>query len=135
MTNREFTSHCRIAPKTNFLLLLLFPAHFAHAHYSSRMIDRFLNWDDNGKPKSGKIKGHCQPPPPPPLRLITYTNNKLKMYIFQASSDSLYKLCKTFSFLFFCFLYFSPLKDFLNAYPSLMYSLLFKASELAWSPH
>ena len=47
----------------NFLLLLLFPARFAHARYSSRMIDRFLNWGDHGKPKSGKIKGRCQPPP------------------------------------------------------------------------
>ena len=64
MTNRtksEFTSHCRIAAKTNFLMLL-FSAHFAHARYSSRMIDRFLNWGDHGKPKSGKIKGRCQPP-------------------------------------------------------------------------
>ena len=63
MTNRtksEFTSHCQIAAKTNFLML--FPASFAHACYSSRMIDRFLNWGDHGKPKSGKIKGRCQPP-------------------------------------------------------------------------
>ena len=29
--------------KTNFLMLFLFPARFAHACYSSRMIDRFLN--------------------------------------------------------------------------------------------
>ena len=65
MTNRtksEFISHCRIAAKTNFLMLLLFSARFAHARYSSRMIDRFLNWGDHGKPKSGKIKGRCQPP-------------------------------------------------------------------------
>ena len=48
--------------KTNFLMLLLFPARFAHARYSSRMIDRFLNWGDHGKLKSGKIKGRCQPP-------------------------------------------------------------------------
>ena len=61
-TKSEFTSHCRIAAKTNFLMLLLFPARFAHARYSSRMIDRFLNWGDHGKPKSGKIKGRCQPP-------------------------------------------------------------------------
>ena len=26
------------------------------------MIDRFLNWGDHGKPKSGKIKGRCQRP-------------------------------------------------------------------------
>ena len=39
-----------------------FPACFARARYSSRMIDRFLNWGDHGKPKSGKIKGRCQPP-------------------------------------------------------------------------
>ena len=56
----EFTSHCQIASKTNFLML--FPAHFAHARYSSRMIDRFLNWGDHGKPKSGKIKGRYKPP-------------------------------------------------------------------------
>ena len=97
MTNRtksEFTSHCRIAAKMNFLMLLhprsqsfdpfgqrrgskgsklwermgtrmmllLFPARVAHARYSSRMIDRFLYWGDHGKPKSGKIKGLCQPP-------------------------------------------------------------------------
>ena len=65
MTNRtksEFTSHCQIAAKTNFLMLLSFPARFAHARYSSRMIDRFLNWGDHGEPKSGKIKGRCQPP-------------------------------------------------------------------------
>ena len=41
--------------------LLFFPAGLAHARYSSRMIDRFLNWGDHGKPKSGKIKGRCQP--------------------------------------------------------------------------
>ena len=65
MTNRtksEFTSHSRISAKTNFLMLLLFSARFAHARYSSRMIDRFLNWGDHGKPKSGKIRGRCQPP-------------------------------------------------------------------------
>ena len=64
MTNRtksEFTSHFRIAAKTN--MLLLFPTRYAHARYRSRMIDRFLNWGDHGKPKSGKIKGRCQPPP------------------------------------------------------------------------
>ena len=68
MTNRtksEVTSHCRIAAKTNFFLLL-FPARFAHACYKSRMIERFLNWGDHRKPKSGKIKGLCQPQPPPP---------------------------------------------------------------------
>ena len=60
-TKSEFTSHCRVAAKTNFLLFL-FPARFAHARYNSRMIDRFLNWGDHGKPESGKIKGRCQPP-------------------------------------------------------------------------
>ena len=62
MTNRnksEFTSHFGIAAKTN--LLLLFPTRYAHARHSSRMIDRFLNWGDHGKPKSGKTKGRCQP--------------------------------------------------------------------------
>ena len=32
------------------------------ATHGSQMIDRFLNWGDHGKPKSGKIKGRCQPP-------------------------------------------------------------------------
>ena len=41
---------------------MLFPTRYAHARYSSRMMDRFLNWGDHGKPKSGKIKGRCQPP-------------------------------------------------------------------------
>ena len=65
MTNRtksKFTSHCRISAKTNFLMLF-FLARFAHARYSSQMIDRLLNWGNHGKPKSGKIKGRCQPPP------------------------------------------------------------------------
>ena len=65
MTNgskSKFTSHCRIAAKTNFFLVL-FPAHFAHARYSSWMIDRFLNWGDHGKPQSGKIRGRYQLPP------------------------------------------------------------------------
>ena len=61
-TESKLTPHSRIAAKTNFLMLLLFSASFAHARYSSRMIDRFLNWGDHGKPKSGKIKGRCQPP-------------------------------------------------------------------------
>ena len=61
----ESDLHCRIAARTNFLLLM-FPARFAHARYSSRMIDRFLNSGDHGKPKSGKIKGRCYPPPPSP---------------------------------------------------------------------
>ena len=49
-----------IAAKMSFSLF--FPVSFAHARYSSRMIDRFLNRGDHGKPKSGKIKGRCQPP-------------------------------------------------------------------------
>ena len=40
----------------------LFLTCYAHARYSSWMIDRFLNWGDHEKPKSGKIKGRCQPP-------------------------------------------------------------------------
>ena len=64
------TSHCRIAAKTN---LLLFAARFTHARYSSRMVDRFLNWGDHGEPKSGKIKGRCQPPLPPLLVDNRYT--------------------------------------------------------------
>ena len=69
-TKSEFTSHCRIAAKMNFLLL--FPARFACARYSSRMIGRFLNWGDHGKPKSGKIKGRCQPPPPPVISCLAF---------------------------------------------------------------
>ena len=60
-SDSEFTSYCRIAAKTN--LLLLFPARFTHARYSSRKVDRFLNWGDHGKSKSGKIRGRCHPPP------------------------------------------------------------------------
>ena len=72
MTNRaksEFPSHCRIAAKTNFLLL--FPARFAHARYSSRMIDRFLNWGESRstrtitflipQKKTGTVQGKYQP--------------------------------------------------------------------------
>ena len=70
-TKSEFTSHFEIAAKTS--LLLLFPTRYAQARYSSRMIDKFLNWGDHGKPKSGIIKGRCQPPHPesllPALRL------------------------------------------------------------------
>ena len=52
----EFTSlYCRIAAKTDFFLLL-FPAHFVHARYSSRMIDRFFNWGNHGKPKVARSK-------------------------------------------------------------------------------
>ena len=83
MTNRtksEFTSHCRIAAKTNFLMLLLCPARFAHARYSSRMIDRFLNWGDHGKPKSGKIKGRCQPPLVAPLAFQISSNRPFPRY-------------------------------------------------------
>ena len=35
---------------------------FAHAHYGSQMIDRFLYWGDHRNQKSGEIKGSCQPP-------------------------------------------------------------------------
>ena len=52
--------------------LLFFPAGFAHARYISRMIDRFPNWGDHGKPKSGKIKGRCQPP----LKLTNYETTR-----------------------------------------------------------
>ena len=53
MTNRtksEFTSHYGNVAKTNFFLLL-FQARFSHARCSSRMIERFRNWGDHGKPK------------------------------------------------------------------------------------
>ena len=39
-----------------------FPRDCAHAHVRPQVIDSFLNWGDHGKPKSGKIKGRCQPP-------------------------------------------------------------------------
>ena len=58
--------------------MLFFPARFAHAPYSSRMIDRFLNWGDHGKPKSGKIKGRC---PPPPGQGLTPVNRKMLTYV------------------------------------------------------
>ena len=67
-TKSTFTSHLRIATKTNFLLLLC-TAGFGHARYSSRIIDRFLNWDNHGNPKSGKNEGRCQRPPVGPLVL------------------------------------------------------------------
>ena len=70
-TKNELISHRRIAAETNSLLL--FPARFAHAHYSSGMIDRFPNWGDDGKPNGGKIKGRCQPPPAAVV-LIYYTS-------------------------------------------------------------
>ena len=38
-------------------------------------------------------------------------------------------------FSFFCFLYFSPLRDFLNAYTSLMYSILLTIIASLLSPH
>ena len=50
-------------------------------------------------------------------------HKQLKLYIFQAPSDSLYKLCKTFNFLFL-FLTLQSFESFFNAYPSLMYPLL-----------
>ena len=37
-------------------LLYVVLSRFAHARYSSRMIDRFLNWGDHGKLKRDKIK-------------------------------------------------------------------------------
>ena len=41
-----------------------FMTRFVHAYYSSRMIDRFLNWYDHGKPKSAKVKGRGHPASP-----------------------------------------------------------------------
>ena len=38
------------------------------------MIDRFFNWGDHGKLKSGKIKGCCQPP------LIVASEGELHFY-------------------------------------------------------
>ena len=71
MTNRTDQKRIHFTPSNlreeELLMLLLFSARFAHARYSSRMIDRFLNWGDHGKPKSGKIKGLCQPSCQPSL--------------------------------------------------------------------
>ena len=64
MTNRtksEFTSHCGNAAKTNFLLLL-FQACFSHARCNSRMIERFRNWGDHGKPKGARSEAVASPP-------------------------------------------------------------------------
>ena len=69
MTNRtkgEFTSHFVIAVKMN--LFLLFPTRYAHACYSSWMIDRFLNWSDHGKRKAARSEAVASPPCMQPFR-------------------------------------------------------------------
>ena len=96
-TKSEFTSHCRIAAKTNFLMLLLCPARFAHARYSSRMIDRFLNWGDHGKPKSGRIKGRCQPLLVCAQAMLTICTVRKNVFAFTVMSRSLVSLvCNKF---------------------------------------
>ena len=60
-------------------------------------------------------------------------HKKLKLYIFQAPFDSLINFAKH-SIFFFLFLVLQSFKGFLNAYPSLMYSLLLAAG-LASCPH
>ena len=59
----EFTSHCRIAAKTN--LLLLFAARFTHARYSSRiLLTDFLTGAKSRK--AARSKAVASPPPPSP---------------------------------------------------------------------
>ena len=61
----EFTSHCRIAAKTN--LLLLFAARFTHARYSSRiLLTDFLTGAIMESRKAARSKAVASPPPPPP---------------------------------------------------------------------
>ena len=55
------SNRCEEDAKTN-LLLLLFPTRFAHARYSSPMIDRFLNSGDHGNPKTARSKAVASPP-------------------------------------------------------------------------
>ena len=62
-TKRDFTFHCGHSAKTN-ISFDSFMTRFVHAYYSSRMIDRFLNWYDHGKPKSAKVKGRGHPASP-----------------------------------------------------------------------
>ena len=56
--------HFTLSNCCEYELVVVIPTHYVHARYSSRMTDRFRNWGDRGKPKSGKIKGRCQPPRP-----------------------------------------------------------------------
>ena len=51
------------------------PSHFAHARYGFRLIDRFLYWGDHHFPKSGKIKGSCQPPLNPTIKVTAEISN------------------------------------------------------------
>ena len=80
--------------------MLLVPARFAHARYSSRMIDRFLNWGDRGKPKSGKIKGRCQPPLlvyirwcPPWRHIVVWRHGAF--FVSRKHSTCLFIVCET----------------------------------------
>ena len=61
MTNYDCVFHRRVA-RTKWRESRMNLSHFAHARYGFRMIDRFLYWGDHHFPKSGKIKGSCQPP-------------------------------------------------------------------------
>ena len=57
MTNRtRIIKASRIAATMSFLLF--FPARFAHARYSSRMIDRFLNWGDHAEKRHQRGAGN-----------------------------------------------------------------------------
>ena len=75
----------------NFLMLLFVQARFVHARYSSRMIERFLNWGDHGKSKSGKIKGRCQPPLDIPISVyfsVNFCQYAVKFYSVRAFNSS-----------------------------------------------
>ena len=66
---------------------------------------------------------------------IHHLHEQLKLYIFHKLLLILFINFAEHSILFFLFLVLQlPLKDFLNAYPSLMYSLLL-ATGLASCPH
>ena len=79
------------------------PSHFAHARYGFRLIDRFLYWGDHHFPKSGKIKGSCQPPLLDPLATLKdgssaktrgrllYENDTLKMALARKRGQSRHK--------------------------------------------
>ena len=80
-TKSNYTSHCRVAATKLPKQTCCFPTRSAHARYSFRMIDRFLNWGDHGKLKSGKIKGRCQPPLILTNPIISQINTLLLPYL------------------------------------------------------
>ena len=75
IVNANSLTHCRIAAKMSFLccFLLFFPTRFAHALYSSRMIDRFLNWGDQaGRSWKAEKRQDRRPLPAPPGAPLLY---------------------------------------------------------------